>query len=961
MLQRFFRPTERAFISERHEEWKEVQGMGKEIVDGDVVCPKSQLVSRVVTELLRRFPERDHTRNPQGSLAWGQGDRDSLWERTRQLFYNLDHAMVVKSQEDGKFGMKTTHAPSFLTLFKRHYSSEIIALKESYLKEGRYTEGMTAYNAAVRYILEQKRQSELEVVDQLEALAVQVKSNLQATPEEQPEEVRQAVLEVLPAEIIRTVRGWEKRTGARIYVMGIWKNSKNGHTKFDYASKRCGNYLKSTLGKQIFEDWIKYMVRIEGDVNKETIEPKAAVYPNAEGWPTFPRTDILKLHQDDERMLLQRYFALTSIASGGVTPSWTWIQRDGNTTTFVRPEQLPDNMPQLGNIKDWCRQEMQLMSKHLIDGQLDGDTLFTVDQQLNKPVPNLNLPWTAAELAYGKWMLSTHIPESSSPNAQVMILPPAHTTHVYAPFNLMVFEELEDLHGVDTVFFQLITNVATVEKLGPIHCAMGLVESCGHPNPHLPPDSGLNIVESDDINRWLPNDFFMTNTPSPWSLSNFLTWLNDHHAYMHEPTGTVYMGPLGIRNVVFALARMKRILDWTAANIDVPTRIKWIMKGSQSTFNLAKAYLVWRECVQLVSNAVLHTQTILAASFEERAAEFEQDVLNRAGRPDAHQDKDTGIQATSGVPKSGITLAAMAAMIRHAREECDEEAQDNEASMIAADRTIAMEDDGLEEFPAESHTRGEAADNEPESEPVIPLRPPSVARPIATGPHMEHDKVQQKHRSRTLQLRQPGSNDPVQVIGNEARDTDRNEVNPIAASHFDNSSSVASPSYQTIGVASTHGQKDAPMATPFMHAEMVDNVPGIGGSLSHQMMAAVSAHDQSDYREPIPFITTEIPDNATDLVARPSNQQSDAGPVQYEDTRTAIVCICVNDMAHLLIHPFVPMEVSDDVPDLPDKMVSRKERAGWEGTRKSGRIAGKASENPSGQSGQSSRRGSGRK
>ncbi|KAG8686648.1 hypothetical protein FRC11_008635, partial [Ceratobasidium sp. 423] len=83
--------------------------------------------------------------------------------------------------------------------------------------------------------------------------------------------------------------------------------------------------------------------------------------------------------------------------------------------------------------------------------------------------------------------------------------------------------------------------------------------------------------------------------------------------------------------------------------------------------------------------------------FDEQAAEFEDGVQRLAGHPDIPAMKDQGISVTSGIPNNSITLAAMALAIKRIREEHDNEIEDNEVSMIAADRTDIIDKDDLED------------------------------------------------------------------------------------------------------------------------------------------------------------------------------------------------------------------------------------------------------------------------
>ncbi|KAG8701055.1 hypothetical protein FRC11_012473, partial [Ceratobasidium sp. 423] len=91
------------------------------------------------------------------------------------------------------------------------------------------------------------------------------------------------------------------------------------------------------------------------------------------------------------------------------------------------------------------------------------------------------------------------------------------------------------------------------------------------------------------------------------------------------------------------------------------------------------------------------SRQILAQSLDEQAAEFEDGVLRLAGHPDIPVMKDQGISITSGIPNNSVTLAAMALAIKHVREECDNEIEDNEVLMITANRTDIIDEDDLED------------------------------------------------------------------------------------------------------------------------------------------------------------------------------------------------------------------------------------------------------------------------
>jgi hypothetical protein len=44
-----------------------------------------------------------------------------------------------------------------------------------------------------------------------------------------------SVLDLLPGNILRTVRQWEKETGAAIYVMSAWMHPEEGPKGYEYV------------------------------------------------------------------------------------------------------------------------------------------------------------------------------------------------------------------------------------------------------------------------------------------------------------------------------------------------------------------------------------------------------------------------------------------------------------------------------------------------------------------------------------------------------------------------------------------------------------------------------------------------------------------------------------------------------------------------------------------------------
>jgi hypothetical protein len=106
-----------------------------------------------------------------------------------------------------------------------------------------------------------------------------------------------------------------------------------GNVTHSTASKNCGNFLASNEAKHIQELWLDWMrdeygisaelaltlfglVYISGGElhgDKEAVPP--SVYPDTNGWPMLLPLDELKLGIEKEKLLLRRYFTLTSSES----------------------------------------------------------------------------------------------------------------------------------------------------------------------------------------------------------------------------------------------------------------------------------------------------------------------------------------------------------------------------------------------------------------------------------------------------------------------------------------------------------------------------------------------------------------------------------------------------------------------------------------------------------------------
>ncbi|CAE6506669.1 unnamed protein product, partial [Rhizoctonia solani] len=495
MLTQFFDDGERALIASYLQAWRDLKGIRKETnEDGDLISPKGELVSQIVAELLDTFPERDLEKFPMGHRVWKQKDRDLLHERVRQLFYNLDRRSGTKGS--GGLAAKPSRYVSMITLFKKQYAEAIIKRRTQIIETNPKMDPMKAYNTAVNEVLDDTKARTPEAIENLEDLAAQMKSHLRNSPDEQPEEVRQAIMDLFPEELIASVKAWERRTNARIYIMAAWRDSdEQGPKLFEceanlgiFASSNCGKFIKSEIAKDLKKKWLKWLTaNIGADLTMKVQDLKPCIYPDLNGYPMFPRLDRYSLSMDEERLLLRRFFTLSSIAAGGIQPSYVRIApiMESQPGLLVETRRLPPQSPVIKDLKHWKRLDIDAWIRFLIDGQtgrLPPDRRFfwrvvprhpdepelVVTNYHAVPVESARIPWTSAERLYGEQMrLQTTALDFKQPGLDQ--LPLARTTHIYAPYDMRIFTTLRTMHHNNPIFWEVITLAAQMERFGPIH------------------------------------------------------------------------------------------------------------------------------------------------------------------------------------------------------------------------------------------------------------------------------------------------------------------------------------------------------------------------------------------------------------------------------------------------------------------------------------------------------------
>ncbi|KAG8702042.1 hypothetical protein FRC11_011725, partial [Ceratobasidium sp. 423] len=279
MLPSFFYKEEHMHILDHYPEWELYAGEGK------------------LQSFWKRFPSRDITKHPNSPQAVSVKDRDKMTSRIQKILYaaaNIDEAH------------DTSPAPklkgiSILSIFKQHYGPEILKLRDTLMTSDNDALKLVAYNKAVKQLmasLKEERPTEYEeLVDAVEQM--RVTANL-AYDQQEPH-VQESILEALPIEIKRTVKMWERRSGAAIYVIATW-NNKNVKTKgFDVATKACGDFMKSDVAANLRMTWLEF-VR-EPPTTGNAGVPVPSVYPGLGGQPMLPDVDHLNLWMPEEKML----------------------------------------------------------------------------------------------------------------------------------------------------------------------------------------------------------------------------------------------------------------------------------------------------------------------------------------------------------------------------------------------------------------------------------------------------------------------------------------------------------------------------------------------------------------------------------------------------------------------------------------------------------------------------------
>jgi hypothetical protein len=106
--------------------------------------------------------------------------------------------------------------------------------------------------------------------------------------------------------------------------------------------------------------------------------------------------------------------------------------------------------------------------------------------------------------------------------------------------------------------------------------------------------------------EWLPWAFFdhLDDHHMEWSLTSFLSWLTITWPHVHQPTGTVFGGPLGVRVLAFAMSWILQDMSLAHSGQQVPTDIIGVIKGPWQNWSAEHAEHKVAQCIEVLSRDV---------------------------------------------------------------------------------------------------------------------------------------------------------------------------------------------------------------------------------------------------------------------------------------------------------------------------------------------------------------------
>jgi hypothetical protein len=298
--------------------------------------------------------------------------------------------------------------------------------------------------------------------------------------------------------------------------------------------------------------------------------------------------------------------------------------------SVISPSRLPPGITLLRDMKYWSRSETDAWIQHILQGQRgtlplkhrfnwqllpggakQGDRHLTRVTFAAEPASRLK--WTPEEILYAE---RVRIPSNSDHNLYKG-LPYAQTSHIYAPYTLDLFNALSTLQENTPGMRDLLSAIARMEELGPIHVSVFRVVHCSTniaknsvgfsdheatSNPHVPTSNNRSLAKHLEPAQWLPRPFFDSDHEqhAKWSLTTFLAWITSTWPHIHLASGTVYGGPLGVRVLAFALSRILQNVQYAQGNQQCPRDVLEVIKGPRQTWAEDLAKHLVKQCIEVL-------------------------------------------------------------------------------------------------------------------------------------------------------------------------------------------------------------------------------------------------------------------------------------------------------------------------------------------------------------------------
>ncbi|KAF8598336.1 hypothetical protein BDV93DRAFT_512550 [Ceratobasidium sp. AG-I] len=250
-------------------------------------------------------------------------------------------------------------------------------------------------------------------------------------------------------------------------------------------------------------------------------------------------------------------------------------------------------------------------------------------------------------------------------------LPVAWTIQVYTVYRTPLACHLLRAHSSHQGMCELIRSVARMEQFGPIHNFAGLSDNKDTANIHIPHSGQQSLSKVLSPAELLPTPFFNPfHDDAPlWSLQTFQNWVQPTSPHIHTKSGTVFGGPFGVRNLVFAISRVLQTLERIRERNNVPKALNESVFGPRATWSLQQLQHLITLCIQDLSRQVLRSTSILQITFPERALGFEREVqrrvehLTRLPYDTIPQELGGALGLSNGVPVNEIDASLEASRV----------------------------------------------------------------------------------------------------------------------------------------------------------------------------------------------------------------------------------------------------------------------------------------------------------